>query len=243
MANCTRVKSFAFWKVNGKIYSFRVPVYKGVPLPWMKWYTSFNDDCRPTVLGWTVSLCEKWMVKYTTSGFPFIRGFLSHEWNDTRLLTMIGGQVYDGKKFRFLKSEWYIYNFRVPVSKGFSLPWRKWHTSFNDDWWPTVRGWKNSLSQTVPCKNNRHFQGLVTFSKIVFQYKYWSKYSYKSFSGVGFETQCCFCGLTLRSDSCRKMFMHTEGININSESSSHGGNICYILIQTLTFFLVCSLVN
>ena len=125
-------------------------------------------------------------VKYTTSGFPFIRGFPSHEWNDTRLLKMIGGQLYECEKFRFQKSACLIYNFGVPVFKGVPLPWMKWYTSFNDDWWPSVRGWKISLSQTVPCKNNRHFQGLVTFSKIVFQYKYWSKYSYKSFSGVGY---------------------------------------------------------
>ena len=49
---------------------------------------------------------KKWMVYYTTLGFPFIRGFPSHEWNDTRLLTMIAGQLYEGEKLRFLKNEW-----------------------------------------------------------------------------------------------------------------------------------------
>ena len=28
-----------------------------------------------------------------------------YEWNDTRVLTMIGGKLYEGEKFRFLKSE------------------------------------------------------------------------------------------------------------------------------------------
>ena len=72
------------------------------------------------------------------------------------------------------------------------------------------------------CKNNRHFEGLVTFPKIVFQYKYWSKYSYKSFTGVCFETQLHFCSLTLLSNICRKLFIHTEGIHINKDSSFHG---------------------
>ena len=98
-------ENFSIRKVSFKLYNFRVPVYKWVLLPWMKGYTAFNDDCRPSVRGWKVSLSEKWMVKYTTSGFPFIRGFLSHEWNDTRLLTMIGSQLYEGEKFCFLKSE------------------------------------------------------------------------------------------------------------------------------------------
>ena len=106
VANCTRVNSFAFWKVNGKLYNFKVPVFKGVPLTWMKRNTSFNDDCRPTVRVWKVSPSEKWMVNYTTSGFPFIRGFPSHEWYDTHPLTMIASQLYEDEKFRFLKSEW-----------------------------------------------------------------------------------------------------------------------------------------
>ena len=47
---------------------------------------------------------KKWMVNYTTLGFPVIRGFPSHEWNETRPLTMIAGQLYEGEKLRFLKS-------------------------------------------------------------------------------------------------------------------------------------------
>ena len=65
----------------------------------------FNDDWWPTVRGWNNSLSEKWMLKYTTSGFPFLRGFPSHEWNDIRVLTMIGGQLYEGEKIRFPKNE------------------------------------------------------------------------------------------------------------------------------------------
>ena len=64
-----------------------------------------NDDCWPSILAWKVPLSEKWVLNYATLGFPFIRGFPSHEWNDTRLLTMIGGQ-YEGKKLRFLKNKW-----------------------------------------------------------------------------------------------------------------------------------------
>ena len=45
------------------------------------------------------------VLSYPTSGFPFTRGFPSHEWNDIRLLTMIAGQLYEGEKFRFLKNE------------------------------------------------------------------------------------------------------------------------------------------
>ena len=53
----------------------------------------------------TVSLSEKLVLNYTTLGFPFIRGFPSHEWNETRPLTMTGGQLYECQKLHFLKSE------------------------------------------------------------------------------------------------------------------------------------------
>ena len=33
LANYTSVKSFIFWKVSVKLCNFKVPVYKGVPLP------------------------------------------------------------------------------------------------------------------------------------------------------------------------------------------------------------------
>ena len=52
-------ESFTFWKVSVKVYNFRVPVYKVVSLPWMKWNTSFNDDCWPSILVWRVSHFEK----------------------------------------------------------------------------------------------------------------------------------------------------------------------------------------
>ena len=106
VAKYTTVISFAFWKVSVKLYNLRVPVFKGVPLPWMKWYTSFNDDRWPTIRVSKSSLSEKWVLNYTTSGFPFLKGFPSHEWNETRRLAMIGGQLYECEKFRFLKSEW-----------------------------------------------------------------------------------------------------------------------------------------
>ena len=98
-------KSFTFWKVSAKVYNFRVPVFKGVPLPWEKWHPSFDDDSWPSVRLWKYSLSEKCVLKYATLGFPFIRGFPSHEWNDTHPLTMAACQVYASEKFRFLKSE------------------------------------------------------------------------------------------------------------------------------------------
>ena len=50
LANYTTVKIFVFWKVSAKMFNFSVPVYKGVPFPWMKWNPSFNDDRLPTTL-------------------------------------------------------------------------------------------------------------------------------------------------------------------------------------------------
>ena len=105
LAKCTPVNSFTFRKVSAKICNFRVPVYKGVPLPWMKWHPSFNDGGLPSVRLWKVSLAEKWVLKYATLGFLFIRGFPSHEWNETHPLTMTGCQLHYCENLRFLKSE------------------------------------------------------------------------------------------------------------------------------------------
>ena len=146
VANYTSVKSFAFWKVSVKVYNFRVLVYKEVPLPWIKWNLSFNDDCLPTILGWKVSFSKKWVLIYATLGFPFINRFPSHEWNDTHLwntthpLTMIAGQVYEWE-FSFSK-KWVSINFRLSVYKGVALPCMKWYPSFNADWWLSILFWK-----------------------------------------------------------------------------------------------------
>ena len=116
LAKYTIVKSFAFWKVSVNLCNFRIPVYKGVPLPWMKWHTfmkwypSFTNDCRPSIRVWKVSLSETWELNCTTLGFLFVREFPSHEWNethpwnDTHLLPMTADHVYECKKFRILKS-------------------------------------------------------------------------------------------------------------------------------------------
>ena len=85
--------SFTFTKVSAKICNFRVPVYNGVPLPWMKWHPSFNDGSYPNIRLWIVSVPEKLVLIYATSGFPYIMGFPSHEWNDTHLLTLTADQV------------------------------------------------------------------------------------------------------------------------------------------------------
>ena len=97
----TIVKRFTFWKVSAKICNFRVPVF-----PSYEW-----NDTHPLTMTASqvyecvkVSLSEKWVLNYATSGFPFIIGFPSHERNETQPLTMAGGQVYGSKKFHFLKS-------------------------------------------------------------------------------------------------------------------------------------------
>ena len=100
----TCLKSFTFWKASVNVYNFRVPVYKGVPLPWMKRNASFNDECWSSILVWRASLSEKWALNYTTLGFPFIRGFPSHGWNETHPLTMTADQVYEFEKFQSLIS-------------------------------------------------------------------------------------------------------------------------------------------
>ena len=69
-----------------------------IPLPW-RWLFFLVYACVK------VSLSEKWMLNYATLGFPFIRGFPSHEWNETHPLTTTAGQVYECEKFNFLNSE------------------------------------------------------------------------------------------------------------------------------------------
>ena len=95
MANNKSVKSFAFWKMNVKLFNFRVPVYKGVPLPWMKWNRSFQDDCWPSMGPCKLSLSEKWMLNHTTLGLLFIRGLSYHEWNETYPSTITTAKLYD----------------------------------------------------------------------------------------------------------------------------------------------------
>ena len=160
VANCTSVKSSTLQKVSVKVYNLRVPVFKEVPLPWLKWNPSFSDVWWRNIRVWNVWisekwvlnyttwgfpflrgfrfpwmkwymsfsddwwrnirvskswLSEKWVLKYTTLGFPFLKGFPYHEWNETRSLTMIGGQLYECEKFHFLKVSVKVCNCRVPV--------------------------------------------------------------------------------------------------------------------------------
>ena len=71
MAKYTTVKSFIFkkWVLNNSnlgfpfIKNLRVTVYKGVAVPCMKLYTSFEDNCWQTLLLWKVSLSEKWVYE------------------------------------------------------------------------------------------------------------------------------------------------------------------------------------
>ena len=72
------------------------------------------NEMKPILQRWllakygTMQTFTFWKVnaKLYNIRVPFIRGFPSHEWNDTRLLTMIVGQLYEGEKFRFLQNEW-----------------------------------------------------------------------------------------------------------------------------------------
>ena len=45
------------------------------------------------------------VLNYTTSGFPLIRGFPSHGWNDTHHFMVIAEQVYKCEVFHCLKYE------------------------------------------------------------------------------------------------------------------------------------------
>ena len=119
-AKCTPVKSFTCWKVSAKPWNFRVPVYKGVLLPWMKWYPSFTNDCRPSIRVWKLSLSEKWVLNNTTSGFPFLRGFPSHEssFHDDWWPTI--------RMWKVSLSEKWVFNFETlgfPFIRGFPSHW------------------------------------------------------------------------------------------------------------------------
>ena len=63
-------------------------------LPSAKWVLKYTTyECAE------VSLLEKWVLNYATLGFPFIRGFPSHERNETILSTMTASQVYPCEKW------------------------------------------------------------------------------------------------------------------------------------------------
>ena len=138
--------------MSANLYNFRVPVYKGVPLPWMKWHPSFIDGSFPSVLVWKDSLSEKFLLKYTTLGFPFIRG--SPPMNERKhFIKRWQLANYTGvKRFSFWKASAKTCNFRVPVYKEVPLPWMKWNPSLNDDCWPTKLVWKDSLSEKLVLK-------------------------------------------------------------------------------------------
>ena len=73
LSNYTTVKSSTFWKVSFKPYNFRVPVYKGVIHPWMKWKPSLHDEYYLTIdhsINFLYLKSE--FAKHPTLGFPFI---------------------------------------------------------------------------------------------------------------------------------------------------------------------------
>ena len=136
-----------------KLHNFRFPVYKGVPFPWMKWNSSCNDECRPSILFWKVSHFEKCALNYTTLGFPFIRGFPPMDEVKIIILRWVQTQYRCLKSFTFLKVHLKLYNFRVPVYKGVPLLWMKWNPSFNDECRPSVLVWTVSLSDKCMLNN------------------------------------------------------------------------------------------
>ena len=145
------VKSLTFWKVSAKICNFRVPIYKGFPLPWMKRNPSLNDDCWPTILVWKDSLSEKLVLKYATLGFPFIRGFPSHEWNETNPLTMTASQVYECVKVS--PSEKWVLKYTTYECVEVSLL-QKWVLNYATVGFPFIRGfpsheWNETLRSTM----------------------------------------------------------------------------------------------
>ena len=58
---------------------------------WVLKYTTYENG--------EVPLLHKWVFNYATWGFSFIRGFPSHERNETLLPTMTASQVYPGEKW------------------------------------------------------------------------------------------------------------------------------------------------
>ena len=75
LAKYTTAKSFTFWNVSVKQYNFRVPVNKGVPLQWMKWNPSFNDECWSNVL-YSLNSFTFWKVHLKQCNFrvPVYKG-------------------------------------------------------------------------------------------------------------------------------------------------------------------------
>ena len=96
-------------------------------------------------LVWKDSLSEKWLLIYTTLGFPFIRGFPSHEWNETHPLTVSLVNCTSLNSFTVWKVSLKPYNFRIPVYKGVILPRMKYKPSFHDNCCQAIVQWKLSL--------------------------------------------------------------------------------------------------
>ena len=127
LAKYTPVKSFTFRKVSAKICNFRVPVNKGVPLPWMKWHPSFNEGgakCTP-VKSFT---CWKVSAKICNFRVPVYKGvpLLWMKWNlcfnDDWLQSLIPWKV-------SLSEKW-VLNYTtlgLPFIRGF--PSHKWNES------------------------------------------------------------------------------------------------------------------
>ena len=121
---------------------FRVPFSKGVALPWMKWYPSFNDGGLQSVHLWKISLAEKWVLKYATLGFLFIRVCLPMNEMIPILWRWLLAKYTAVKSFTLCKVSVKPYNLRVTVYKEVGFPWIKWYPSFEDDCWQTLLLWK-----------------------------------------------------------------------------------------------------
>ena len=87
--------SFNEWNDTNLLTMTASQVYECVEvLPSAKWVLKYTTyECVE------VSLLQKWVLNYATLGFPFIRGFPSHERNETILSTMTASQVYPCEKW------------------------------------------------------------------------------------------------------------------------------------------------
>ena len=132
LANFTMVKSFTIRIVSVKLYNFRVPVYKGVPLPWMKWNVSLNYNCRQSIQVGKDLLSPKlyilllrgWEIFILIHNSQVYKCHLpTHEINGLHPLTIC--RVYSDRWLCFptLKVTWWIHYVRVPV---FNYHKKKW---------------------------------------------------------------------------------------------------------------------
>ena len=80
-----------------------------------------------------------------------------------------------------------------------------------------VSRWGGKCDKILTLRRTRDINKFLVIIPVivVFQYKYWSPYTYKSSVGTGFETEIYFCKLTLRSKNYWCMSIQFRDIHIN----------------------------